>query len=150
MTPQPAAGFLDGREHVLPVRIYYDDTDFTGAVYHGRYVGLFDQGRTECLRAVGIGHAQLLDQAEPRAFTVVRLAMDFRRPARIDDVLQVRTGYDRTRGPVLFVSQRIMRGDELIAEAQVEIACIDLSGRPRKPSKALLDAVGPLLLQDAP
>jgi acyl-CoA thioester hydrolase len=148
MTPSPA-GWLDGREHVLPIRIYYEDTDFTGAVYHGRYVGMLDQGRTEHLRTMGIGHARLLD-AEKVAFTVVRMSLEFRRPARIDDVLYVHTRYERVKGPRLFVSQRIVRGVELIAEARIEIACIGLAGRPCKPPKTLMDAVRPSLFEDAP
>jgi acyl-CoA thioester hydrolase len=148
--PQPAGGVLDGREHVLPIRIYYEDTDFTGVVYHAAYVRFFERGRTECLRAAGVGHAALLDQDDPIAFTVVRLTIDYRRPARIDDVLVVRTRYERVKGPRLFVVQRILRGAELIAEAEVQAACIDLAGRPCRPTKALVDAIRPLLFQDTP
>jgi acyl-CoA thioester hydrolase len=141
---EASAGWLDGREHVLPVRVYYEDTDFTGVVYHGAYVRFFERGRSDMLRVLGLGHADLLALDPPSAFTVVRLAIDFRRAARIDDALTVRTIYERIRGPRLFVSQRIMRGDEPITEAEVEVACIDLNGRARRPPASLLAAVQPL------
>lgn len=140
---EPSAGWLDGREHVLPVRIYYEDTDFTGVVYHGGYVRFFERGRTDFLRVAGIGHAELLERPDPLAFTVTKLAIDFRRSARIDDALQVRTRYEAVRGPRLFVRQRILRGEELIAAAEVEAACIDLSGRARRPPVDLVQALKP-------
>jgi acyl-CoA thioester hydrolase len=142
---EPSAGWLEGREHVLPVRVYYEDTDFTGVVYHGNYARYFERGRSDFLRLAGIGHAELLDRPDPAAFTVVRLALEFKRGARIDDALHVRTTYDSVRGPRLFIRQRITRGDELIALADVEAACIDLAGRPRKPPSGLVDLLRPLL-----
>jgi acyl-CoA thioester hydrolase len=140
----PSAGWLDGREHVLPVRVYYEDTDFTGVVYHANYARYFERGRSDFLRIAGVSHAALLEREDPAAFTVTRLAMDFRRAARIDDALLVRTTYDRVKGPRLFISQRIVRGAELVAEAQVEAVCIDLRGRARKPPPELVEALRPL------
>jgi acyl-CoA thioester hydrolase len=139
----PSAGWLDGLEHVLPVRIYYEDTDFTGVVYHGAYVRFFERGRTDFLRLAGISHMALLERSDPVAFTVTRLAIDFRRAARIDDALQVRTRYAAVRGPRLFVRQRLLRGAELVAEAEVDAACIDLSGRARRPPPDLVQALKP-------
>lgn len=141
--PAPSAGWLDGQEHVLPVRIYYEDTDFTGVVYHGGYVRFFERGRTDFLRLAGVSHAALLERPDPLAFTVVKLAIEFRRAARIDDALLVRTRYTAVRGPRLFIHQRILRRDELIAEAEVEAACIDLSGRARRPPADLVQALTP-------
>jgi acyl-CoA thioester hydrolase len=141
---EPSAGWLEGREHVLPVRVYYEDTDFTGVVYHANYARYFERGRSDFLRVAGISHAALLERPDPAAFTVTRLAIDFRRAARIDDALQVRTTYDSAKGPRLFVSQRIFRAGELIAQAQVEAACIDLAGRARKPPSGLVEILRPL------
>jgi acyl-CoA thioester hydrolase len=139
------AGWLEGREHVLPVRVYYEDTDFTGVVYHGNYARYFERGRSDFLRLVGIGHAQLLERPDPAAFTVVKLTLEFRRAARIDDLLHVRTLYETVKGPRLFVRQRIVRGDELIATADVEAACIDLAGKARRPPSGLAEQLGPYL-----
>lgn len=143
MSEQPSAGRIEGTEHLLPVRIYYEDTDFTGVVYHGSYVRFFERGRTDFLRLAGVSHAALLERPDPLAFTVVKLAIEFRRAARIDDALTVRTRYEAVRGPRLFIGQRILRGDELIAEARVEAACIDLSGRARRPPADLVEALTP-------
>ena len=143
MSDEPSAGWLEGLEHVLPVRVYYEDTDFTGVVYHGNYARFFERGRTDFLRLAGIRHAALLERPDPLAFTVTRLAIDFRRAARIDDGLQVRTRYQAIRGPRLFIRQRILRGAELIAVAEVEAACIDLSGRARRPPSDLVAALKP-------
>jgi acyl-CoA thioester hydrolase len=140
----PSAGWLEGREHVLPVRIYYEDTDFTGVVYHANYLRYFERGRSDFLRVGGVSHQDLLERADPVAFTVVRIAVDFRKPARVDDALHVRTVYERIRGPRLFIRQRIVRREELIAAAEVEAACIDLTGRPRKPPPGLVAALEPL------
>jgi len=141
---QPSSGWLEGREHVLPVRIYYEDTDFTGVVYHANYLRYFERGRSDFLRLAGVSHNGLLQLPDPAAFTVTHIAVDFRRAARIDDALLVRTTYDAVKGPRLFISQRILRGDELIAEAKVEAACIGMDGRPRRPPPGLVDAIQPL------
>jgi len=141
---EPSAGWLVGREHRLPVRIYYEDTDFTGVVYHANYLRYFERGRSDFFRLVGVSHSALLERPDPAAFTITRITVDFKRAARIDDALLVRTTYDNAKGPRLFISQRITRGEELIAEASVEAACIDLKGRARKPPPGLAEALSPL------
>jgi acyl-CoA thioester hydrolase len=134
---------MEGREHVLPVRIYYEDTDFTGVVYHGGYVRFLERGRTDFLRLAGVHHAALLARPDPLAFSVTRLSMDFRRAARIDDALTVRTRFTGARGPRLQIRQRILRAAEMIAEAQVEAVCIDPAGRARRPPPDLVAALTP-------
>ncbi len=145
MTDSPAAGRFEGREHRLPVRVYYEDTDFTGLVYHGAYVRYFERGRSDALRLMGLGHAQLLDGDEPMAFVVSKLSLDYLKPARIDDALVVRTLYRTIKGPRLLISQTITRGDDVLCRAEVVAVCIHLDGRPRRPPAALRDAVQPWL-----
>ncbi len=147
--PEPYAGQLVGREHQLPVRIYYEDTDFTGVVYHANYLRYFERGRSDFFRIVGVSHSALLERPDPAAFTITKMTVEFKRAARIDDALLVRTTYDSVRGPRLFITQRITRGEELIATAQVEAACIDLKGRARKPPPGMAEALAPLF-QAAP
>jgi len=142
-TTEPSSGWLDGREHRLPVRIYYEDTDFTGMVYHANYLRYFERGRSDFFRIAGISHTALLGLAEPTAFTLVRIELDFKRAARVDDALLVHTTYDAMKGPRLMVSQRITRGEELIAEAQVQAVCIDLRGRAKKPPKEMVELLRP-------
>jgi acyl-CoA thioester hydrolase len=146
MTDAPSAGRFEGREHRLAVRVYYEDTDFTGVVYHASYVRFFERGRTDFLRLAGIRHGDLLERADPGAFVITRLAIGFRRAARIDDALVVRTTYDTIRGPRMWIRQSITRGEEVIATAEVEAACIRLDGRPRRPPPELLQSLNPLLL----
>ena len=144
MTIEPSSGWLVGREHQLPVRIYYEDTDFTGVVYHANYLRYFERGRSDFFRLVGISHTDFLNLPEPTAFSVIRIELDFRRAARIDDALLVRTTYDSVKGPRLLISQRITRGDELIAEAQVQAVCIDLKGRAKRPPAQMVERLSPL------
>ena len=134
----PSAGWFDGREHFLPVRVYYEDTDFTGLVYHATYARYFERGRSDFLRLAGLDHASLLARPDPCAFVVTRLAMVFHASARIDDALTIRTTYDTARGARLSIAQRAERADALIAQAEVEAACITPLGRSRRPPTSRL------------
>jgi len=145
MSDLPTAGRFEGREHRLPVRVYYEDTDFTGLVYHANYVRYFERGRSDCLRLMGVGHAELLDGDQPMAFVVSKMALTFLKPARIDDQLVVRTLYEAVKGPRLMIAQSITRGEDLLCRAEVEVVCIHMDGRPRRPTKRLVEKVGPWL-----
>jgi acyl-CoA thioester hydrolase len=145
----PSAGWFEGREHFLPVRVYYEDTDFTGVVYHANYVRYFERGRSDFLRLAGVGHADLLDREDPAAFVVTSLQIDFKRPGKIDDALLVKTTYDVFRGAKLEVSQSLWRGDTLLATAEVHAACIHLDGRPRRPPAVLGEKLSRFLLPAA-
>ncbi|MDB5482723.1 MAG: ybgC [Caulobacteraceae bacterium] len=148
MSEAPSAGWFEGREHRLAVRVYYEDTDFTGVVYHANYLRFFERGRSDYLRLAGISHAALLERPDPGAFVITRIAVDFRKAARIDDALIVRTTYDTVRGPRMWITQSITRGEEVIATAEVEAACIRPDGRPRRPPPELLHSLNPLLLPE--
>ncbi len=143
---QPSAGWFQGREHFLPVRVYYEDTDFTGVIYHANYVRYFERGRSDFLRLAGIDHAELLDRPDPAAFVVTRLLIDFKRPGRIDDALLVRTTYDVVKGPRLEIAQTLLRGEQVLATAEVHAACIHLDGRPRRPPPVLGEKLGRFFL----
>ncbi len=149
MTDTPTAGRFEGREHRLPVRVYYEDTDFTGLVYHANYVRYFERGRSDFLRVIGVGHAELLDQDQPMAFVLSQLNIRYLRPARIDDALTVRTVYEAVKGPRLIIGQSITRREEVLCRAEVEAVCIHLDGRPRRPTKALIEKIGPWLAGQA-
>jgi acyl-CoA thioester hydrolase len=146
----PTAGEFAGREHRLPVRIYYEDTDFTGVVYHANYLRYLERGRSDFLRLAGVSHSDLLERADPAAFVVTRMEIDWKKPARIDDALVVRTTYDVARGPRLAIRQTITRGDEVLVEAVIQTACITPGGRPRKPPEGLHEILKPYLLPSAP
>ncbi|MGF1455370.1 MAG: tol-pal system-associated acyl-CoA thioesterase [Alphaproteobacteria bacterium] len=128
----PPGGAFFGARHLLPVRIYYEDTDFSGMVYHANYLRFLERGRSDCLRLAGVHHAELWARAEPLAFTIRRIEMTFHRPARIDDTLVVVTQFTMAIGARIEARQWIMRGDELIFAADVFAACINAEGRPRR------------------
>ncbi|PIB95847.1 tol-pal system-associated acyl-CoA thioesterase [Caulobacter sp. X] len=140
---EPTAGVFEGREHQLPVRIYYEDTDFTGIVYHANYLRYLERGRSDFFRMVGISHSELAQQ--DTGFAVIRMELDFKRAAKIDDALVVRTLYERVEGVRLHVSQRITRGEETILEAKAVAVCISLSGRPRRPTAEMTAKLAPWL-----
>ena len=147
---EPTSGRFEGKAHLLPVRVYYEDTDFTGVVYHANYLRYFERGRSEFLRLTGVSHTQLRALDKPMAFVVVRMCIDYRKAARIDDALIVRTEYERVDKARLHVRQTLMRGLDVIAEAAEEIACIDLDGRPRRPPPALMDGLRDWFRQPPP
>jgi acyl-CoA thioester hydrolase len=141
----PSLGRFDGRIHHLPVRIYYEDTDFTGLVYHANYLRFFERGRSDFLRLAGIHHAELLGSADPMGFAVNQMTLDFLKAARIDDALVVKTAFDAMRGPRIFITQELDRAGEILVRAQVQVCCISLTGRPRKPPTMLLERLKPFL-----
>jgi acyl-CoA thioester hydrolase len=112
--------------HSLAVRIYYEDTDFSGLVYHAAYLKFFERGRTEMLRALGINHHELQDEGV--AFAVRRMQIDYLAAARIDDLLTVETVIAATTGARLGLTQRILREDHVLVAAGVEIVAIRIGG----------------------
>ena len=145
MSETPTAGRFEGREHRLPVRVYYEDTDFTGLVYHANYVRYFERGRSDFLRLTASDHAALMAGDEPMAFVIADLKLKFLRPARIDDALVVRTRYEAIKGPRLIIRQTVERDGEALCRADVTAVCIHLDGRPRRPTKRLVELVTPWL-----
>jgi acyl-CoA thioester hydrolase len=144
----PTSGaFGTDRIHRLPVRVYYEDTDFTGVVYHARYLHFFERGRTDSLRCVGIHHSELAAADEPIAFAVRRMNIEFERAARVDDALVVQTWFMPQKGARLMIGQSLLRGDERIASASVEAICMDLSGRAKRPPKSIKTAWAPMIIE---
>jgi acyl-CoA thioester hydrolase len=123
----------DGR-HFLRVRVYYEDTDFTGIVYHANYLRYMERGRTNYLRLIGVDHRALFEATEKEApgfaFVVRSMNIEFLKPARMDDVLEIITEPEEVKGASTTVRQRVMRGDELLVEARVRVAFIS-GGRAR-------------------
>ena len=128
------SGALTPFGHRLVARVYFADTDFSGVVYHARYLEFLERGRSDYLRLSGIHHTELADgkHGERIVWVVRRMEIDFRIPARIDDVLTVETRADAISGARIFMTQRILRDDELLIEAKVEAAIIGETGRPKR------------------
>jgi acyl-CoA thioester hydrolase len=122
-----------GRFHVLPVRVYFEDTDFSGSVYHASYVRWCERGRSDFLRLLGNDHAQLMSGAtgrEPSAFVVRRMTLDYMKPARIDDVLEIETRAKLMTAASLTLTQLIKRGGQQLFEADVMVVLVSQSGKP--------------------
>jgi acyl-CoA thioester hydrolase len=129
----------DGR-HVMAVRIYYEDTDFTGIVYHASYLRFMERGRTNYLRLIGADHRALFEATEQEApgfaFVVRSMAIDFLKPARMDDVLDIVTSPQDVKGASITLLQQCRRGEELLVEAHTRVAFIS-EGRARPIPKPL-------------
>lgn len=145
MDSHPSAGRFCGREHILPIRVYYEDTDFGGVVYHANYVRYLERGRSEFIRAIGASHSSLMHGDRPATFMVSALDMRFVRPARIDDLLEVRTLVEWVKGARIWCRQIVCRGNDLILEAGVENVCVSLDGKPRRLPVGLMERLRPYL-----
>jgi acyl-CoA thioester hydrolase len=132
------------RRHVLPVRVYFEDTDFSGLVYHASYLRWCERGRSDFLRLAGNDHKALIEGAqgrEPAAFVVRRMGLEFLKPARIDEVLEVATRLEETTAATLVLDQRICRGATVLFTAEVTVVLVSRSGKPLRLSAALKEAL---------
>jgi acyl-CoA thioester hydrolase len=125
----------DGR-HVMSVRVYYEDTDFSGLVYHASYLRFMERGRTNYLRLLGADQRALFEEAEQEApgfaFVVRSMQIEFLKAARMDDVLEVITLPHEVRGASVTLDQRVMRGEEVLIEARVQVAFVS---HPRRAAR---------------
>tara|TARA_B100000686_G_C16398536_1_gene766090 strand:+ start:71 stop:550 length:480 start_codon:yes stop_codon:yes gene_type:complete len=138
-----ASGWLQGAVHVLPLRVYWEDTDGTGVVYYANYLRFAERARTDLLRLVGIEQGVLL--ADGRLMFGVRYCeVDYFAPARVDDELQVYTRLTEVRGASLQVEQIVRRGGTNLVRAQVKIACLNPAGGPMRLPTALKDSLAAL------
>lgn len=139
MTIHLDGSIRDGK-HVMQVRVYYEDTDFTGIVYHANYLRFMERGRTNYLRLLGADQHALFAEAQNEApgfaFVVRSMQIDYLKPARMDDVLDVVTVPADIRGASITLAQEVRRGDEVLVEARVKVAFVS-GGRARPIPKAL-------------
>lgn len=147
--PDLAGRIIDdalGRRHVLPVRVYFEDTDFAGVVYHASYVRWCERGRTDFLRLLGTDARRLIDgteSKEPAAFVVRRMNMDYLRPGRMDDVLEITTRVKELGGASVTLIQTVTRGEERLFEAEVVVVLVAVSGKPLRLSDSIRAAFSP-------
>jgi len=127
------SGRLTEDSHELVQRVYYEDTDFSGAVYHARYLHFMERARTDYLRCLGVEQSSLFGiDEEGLAFVVHRMEIDFKTPARMDDILTVLTHTEKAGGAKMVLNQQIRSGETLLISAKVIIAVINAKGRPRR------------------
>ena len=134
---QPVEGRFDGTEHRFPVRIYFEDTDLSGVVYHANYLRYMERARSDMLRLAGIGQ-RAAQEAGEGAYAVSSLAIRYRRPAKLDDALIVVTRLTRIGAASVDIHQRVMLGAEMLTEAEVTAALVGVSGTPKlQPSQGV-------------
>ena len=133
-------GEIRGGRHIMSVRVYYEDTDFSGIVYHANYLRFMERGRSNHLRLLGADQRILFDETKREApgfaFVVRSMQIEFLKPARMDDVLDVITEYEAIKGASITLRQQVRRGEELLVEAHVRVAFVS-GGRARPIPKPL-------------
>jgi len=146
MTASDLDGHIRHGRHEMAVRVYYEDTDFTGIVYHASYLRFMERGRTNYLRLIGADHRSLFEATEREApgfaFVVRSMAIEFLKPARMDDILAVTTEPEQVKGASMTLRQKVMRQDDVLVEAHVRVAFVS-GGRARpipKPLRAAIQA----------
>jgi acyl-CoA thioester hydrolase len=132
MTEFSGAGRFEGKVHILPIRIYYEDTDLSGIVYHANYLRYMERGRSEFFRCAGITRLALLEQRDPTAWTLRRASIEYIRPARLDDLIAVHTRATSLTGARMTADQKIYHGSTLLTHGVVEACIISLAGKPRR------------------
>jgi acyl-CoA thioester hydrolase len=133
-----------GRRHILPIRVYFEDTDFSRVAYHASYVRWCERGRSDFLRLLGNDHRALIDGSagrEPAAFVVRRMHLEFLKPARIDEVLEVETRIKEVGAASLELVQTIRRDGTPLFETEVTVVLVSVSGKPLRLSGMVREAL---------
>ena len=151
MTQEPATangfGRFEGKVHVLPLRIYYEDTDLSGVVYHANYLRFMERGRSEYFRCAGIARLAMLDEAEPTAWTLRKATLEYFRPARVDDLIEVHTSCVGLSGARMLADQKIYAGKQLLVHGGVEACIMTLDGRVRRIPQTMRDNLAPFVIE---
>lgn len=128
------AGRIEGDAHILPVRVYFEDTDCGGVVYHANFLKFCERGRSDFIRLLGIEAKDLADPAkgEPAIFVVRRVEIDYLKPGRMDDVLEVVTTCAEIGSASLVLQQDVRRGGTLLARAKVTVVLVSAGGKPQR------------------
>jgi acyl-CoA thioester hydrolase len=146
------AGRIEGDFHVLPIRVYFEDTDFAGLVYHANYLKFCERGRTDFIRLLGIHHQALAnpEDGEPAVFVVRRVEIDYLKPARLDELLEVVTWCSEIGGASLTLAQEVRRGETVIVRAKVVVVLISGAGKPQRIGTMIREALQRFVNQAAP
>jgi acyl-CoA thioester hydrolase len=135
---------MRGRAHLFPLRVYFEDTDVAGIVYYANYLRFIERARSDMLRLLGIDQRSALESGEG-VYVVAEVAVKYRAPAKLADELVVVTEIDKVRAATVLIHQRVMRGDELLADARVTAAFLTPEGRPRRHPQAWVEMFERLL-----
>ena len=144
-----AEGHFSGREHHFPVHIYFDDTDFSGLVYHTNYLRYMEHARSDMLKCAGIDQRTAFEAGQG-VYAVSELNIKYRRPAKFDDALLVVSTVEQLGAATVVIHQRVMLGDETLTDARVVAAFLSCEGRPRRQPKPWVVAFESLLPEETP
>ncbi len=125
----PASGRMEGETHVFPLRVYYEDTDAAGVVYYANYLKFAERARTEWMRLLGAAHGAL-ERETGAVWAVRRCAIEYLRPARLDDALEIHTRLRAVGGASAEIEQSVRRGGTELARLDIRLAFITPAGRP--------------------
>ena len=146
--PTPYHGHFDGARHLFAVRVYFEDTDFSGVVYHARYLHFMERARSDMLACVGIDQ-RTVHAAGQGAYAVTEMHIKYRRPAHFDDALVVVSTVEAVRAASCDIHQTVMRGDDILTEAQVTAAFVSPDGKPRRQPAQWVAAFQPIINRHA-
>jgi acyl-CoA thioester hydrolase len=146
--PLQGLGRFEGKTHVLPISVYYEDTDLSGVVYHANYLRYMERGRTEFFRLAGISKMAGLEEDEPTAWAIRSLTVHYHRPARLDDAIAVHTSLTDLSGARMKALQLVKCGDMLLVEGRIEACITTLTGKPRRLPKNVQQTLAPFLVAD--
>jgi len=137
------AGRIEGDTHILPVRVYFEDTDFAGLVYHANFLKFCERGRSDFIRLLGIHHQDLAnpEKGEASVFVVRRIEMDYLKPARLDDVLEVVTRCGEMGAASLTLLQEVRRDGIVLVRAKVVVVLVSEAGKPQRLGKLVRGAL---------
>jgi len=143
--PEPSCGQFDGPVHRFAVRVYYEDTDLSGVVYHANYLRWFERARSDMLRLLGIDQRAAQERGEGY-YAVADIALRYVAPARLDDVVSIESRTQELRAASCTMLQRALRGDALLAEARLRVGFVGPDGRPRRQPEAWRKAFSTIAL----
>lgn len=144
----PVSGVIEQGVHRFPLRVYFEDTDLSGIVYHANYLRFMERARSDLLRVVGIDQRGAFESGEG-VYAVADVQLKYLRPAKLDDDLLIETRCLTLGGASVGMGQRILRGDELLVDAQVRAGFLTPAGRPRRQPAAWIEAFTRLLPADS-
>jgi acyl-CoA thioester hydrolase len=142
-----ADGYFSGKTHILPLRMYYADTDLSGVVYHANYLAYMERGRSEFFRHAGIVRLAQLEEPEPTAWTLRKVELEYLRPARVDDLIEVHTRLTHLSGARMNAHQDIHLNGAVLTRGRIEACIITLSGKPRRIPQDMRDKLAPFLYE---
>jgi acyl-CoA thioester hydrolase len=147
MPETPYSGRFEAGEHLFALRVYFEDTDAGGVVYHASYLRFMERARSDMMRLAGVDQRLAMERGDGN-YVVYEMNIRYRAPVRLDDELLIRSRVGNMRGAQCVVHQRVMRGPELVVEADVSVALIGPDGRPKRQPRGWIETFERLKTED--